>query len=192
MVENHENARRHQYRKSRQPHARSDEPCPRTQGQAHQAHSFSAKIKRGRDEVQRAQELAHAKQPNGNHPKDNTQPLARPRNRTHRIERCVLGPAPESRPIAQNERRHEDDEGHESDPERHHIESRKRHVLRTNLDGKKEIPERRERRRRQHKENHDGAMHGHQLQVVLWRHLPAGSAILRKQLQARDWSAGPR
>src|SRR5271157_2930667 len=69
---------------------------------------------------------------------------------------------------------------------------REGHIVGTDLDGQEEITEGRERRGREHKKDHDRAMHGHQLQVVLWRHHPARSTILRKQLQAGDRGAVPR
>ena len=44
---------------------------------------------------------------------------------------------------------------------------RERHVLGTHLDGQEVVAETREGRSGQDKEDHDGAVHGHQLQVVL-------------------------
>jgi hypothetical protein len=66
-------------------------------------------------------------------------------------------------------------EGH---PERQHVEARKRHVLGAHLDGQEIIAETRQRRGGQHEEDHDGPMHGHQLQVVLWSEDTTRRAVL--------------
>ena len=71
----------------------------------------------------------------------------------------------------------------ERDPERHHVEVRERHVFRAGLDGQEEIAERGERGSGEHEEDHDGAVHGHQLQVVLRRHHVTRRARLGEQVQ---------
>jgi hypothetical protein len=55
-----------------------------------------------------------------------------------------VGPSPE-------ERRHQDQESRERDPERHHVEAREGHVFGAHLDGQKEIAEGRKGRGREHK-----------------------------------------
>ena len=67
----------------------------------------------------------------------------------------------------------------------------KRHVLRAHLDGQEIVAKGGEGRCGEHKEDHDGAMHGHQLQIVLGSHYVAGRAILRKQLQSGNRGIGP-
>ena len=52
VVQNDEDARRHQNGKCCQPHARGNEPCPGGDRQTHHAHPFDAEIERGGDEVQ--------------------------------------------------------------------------------------------------------------------------------------------
>src|SRR5271165_348165 len=59
------------------------------------------------------------------------------------------------------------------------------------LNGQEEVAEGRKGRRREHKEDHDGSMHGHQLQVVLGGHYVARSACAGKQVQARDREISP-
>ena len=113
-------------------------------------------------------------------------------DRTHGIERGVLRPATQGRSVAHEEGRHQNHEAGECDPERHHVEVREGHVFGAYLDGQEEITEGREGSGREHKEDHDGAMHGHQLQVVLRRHHPARGAGFRKQLQAGDRGVVPR
>ena len=60
---------------------------------------------------------------------------------------------------------------------------REGHVFGARLDGQKEIAECGERGGGEHKEDHDRAVHGHQLQVILRRHHVARRAGLGEQVQ---------
>src|SRR5580658_11023238 len=103
VIENHEDACRHQHGKCGQAHARGYEPCPGAQWQTHEAHAFDAEIEGGGDEVQGAQQLADTKQCNGSCPKDDTRTLAWTRNGTNRVERRVLCPATQGWSVAHEE-----------------------------------------------------------------------------------------
>ena len=95
-----------------------------------------------------------------------------------------MSPAAQSWPVACEEGGDENQEADERDPERHHVEMGEGHVFRAGLDGQKEITEGGEGRGGEHKKDHDGAVHGHQLQVILRRHQIAGCAGLGEQMQA--------
>ena len=185
VVENQENTCRHQHRKRRESHAGRDEPRPRGERQAHQAHAFHPQIESRGDEIQRAEQLAYAKDGDGSCPKNFAHALARTRNRTNCAQRRVLRPPGKSGSVANEKRGHHHQKSDEGDPERHHVEARERHVFRPNLNGQEEIAEGRERRRGEHEEDHDGSVHGHQLQVVFRRHDIAGSAVLGEKVQTR-------
>ena len=76
------------------------------------------------------------------------------------------------RTASYKERCNNRDERDERGPERKHIQDRKRHIWRANLNRQKIISESPLRRRRQHKKHHDGAMHREQAQVSLRLDLP--------------------
>ncbi len=57
------------------------------------------------------------------------------------------------------------DERNECGPERKHVQDWKRHVRRADLNGQKVIAESALRRRGQHEEHHDGAVHGQQAEI---------------------------
>ena len=47
-------------------------------------------------------------------------------------------------------------------------------------------------RRSKHEEDHDGGMHGHELQVILGRHDVAGRTVGGEEVQAGNGEVGPR
>ena len=63
------------------------------------------------------------------------------------------------------EGRENDHERHKRSPERKHVQDGKRHIRRANLNRQKVISEPALRRRGQHEEDHDRAVHGEQAQV---------------------------
>ena len=67
-----------------------------------------------------------------------------------------------------------------------HVDARKRHILRADLYGQKVIAKSCEGSGRQDKEDHDGTMHGHQLQVVLRGEDTAGGPGFRQK--ADSWN----
>ncbi len=67
----------------------------------------------------------------------------------------------------------------------------KRHVARADLDGQEVIAEAGERRRGQHEEHHDGAVHGHHGEVELRRHRAAGEARREDLLEHGPLLRGP-
>ena len=69
------------------------------------------------------------------------------------------------RSTSHKEGRKDHDEADKGRPEREHIQDRKCHVGRANLDGQKVIPKSALWRGGQHKEHHDRAMHGEQAEV---------------------------
>ena len=87
--------------------------------------------------------------------------------------------------------RDQHEESDERGPERHHVEARKRHILRAYLNGKKVISKSSEWRIRENEKDHDGSVHGHEREVVFGRHHAARSAIGREMLQTRNGEAGP-
>jgi hypothetical protein len=80
-------------------------------------------------------------------PKNHAPDLGRGRHGTDRAQRGVLRPAAQSGPITHKERGNQNKKADEGDPERHHVEVRKRHVFGAGLDGQEEIAERGERAR---------------------------------------------
>ena len=71
------------------------------------------------------------------------------------------------RSAGHKERRDDHDEADERRPERKHVQDRERHVRRANLNRQKVISEPALRRRRQHEEHHDGAVHRQQAEIRL-------------------------
>ncbi len=100
-----------------------------------------------------------------------------------RAERGIRGPAGNRRAIRNEERKNEDDEGGQRGPEGHHVEARKRHILRADLDGEKIVPEAGEGRVGEHEENHERPVHGQQRQIVFGSDHAAGSAGFREQIE---------
>ena len=82
-----------------------------------------------------------------------------------RAQRRVAGPAVQRRAAGDEERGEHDHERDERGPERKHVQDRERHVLRADLDRQEVIAESALRRRGQHEEHHDGAVHGQQAEV---------------------------
>src|SRR5581483_8819970 len=93
MIEYQKNAGGHQHGKSRQTHARSNEPSPGGERQAPQAHSLGAHVQRGRNEVQGSEQLAHTEDGNRRRPENYAGTLSRTSNRSQRAEGGIHGPA---------------------------------------------------------------------------------------------------
>ena len=72
------------------------------------------------------------------------------------MQRCASG---------HKKRRKHDYEGYERCPEREHVQDRKCHVRRADLNGQEVIAESTLRRRGQNEKHHDGAVHGQQAEV---------------------------
>jgi hypothetical protein len=189
--QNQENAGGHQHCKRRETHAGGDEPGPGAERQAHQAHAFHPKIKRRGNEVQRTQQLSHAKDGNGRRPKHLAQTLSRTCNRPDCTQGSILRPTRQGRTITHKKRRHHNQKCRERDPERHHVETGEGHILSAHLDRQEVIAEGSEWRRGQNKKDHDGAVHGHELQVIFRRHDVAGRTVLGKEMQPGNGQIGP-
>ena len=108
-----------------------------------------------------------------------------------RTQWSIGSPAGEWRTIAHKECRYGDQESDEGHPERHHVEVREGHVLSANLDRQEVISECGKGCGGEDEEDHDRAMHGHQLQVVFRCHDAARGAIFGQQLQTGNGSARP-
>ena len=80
-------------------------------------------------------------------------------------QRRVAGPAMQWSSSSHKESRQYHHESDERSPERKHVQDRKRHIRCADLDGQKIVPESALRRRRQHEEHHNRAVHGQQAQV---------------------------
>ena len=102
-----------------------------------------------------------------------------------------MRPATEAGTVADKESSDHHHEGHERDPERHHVEMREWHVFRAGLNGQEEVSECCERGGGEHEEDHDRAMHGHELQVVLGRHDVAGRAAAGEKVKAWNRETAP-
>ena len=120
---------------SQQRDARSDEPCPADDGHARQRHALSPQIQGCGDEVQRAQQRGDAEDKDRQIPTGFAQVprqdrnLCPPRSAEHKRSSRRVGA------VGNKERRHQNAEGDERRPERHHVEAREGHVFRANLDG---------------------------------------------------------
>ena len=75
MIENQQNAGRHQHGKCGETHDGSDEPGPGTEREPHQRHALGAHVKRRRNEVQGAEQLPHAEDRNRSGPEDDPSAL---------------------------------------------------------------------------------------------------------------------
>ena len=87
------------------------------------------------------------------------------------MQRCAAG---------NEEGRDHHDEGEQSRPEREHVQDGKRHVRRADLDRQKVIPESALRRRGQHEEHHDGAVHRDQREIGFRLDLAQNRQISRR------------
>src|SRR5258708_39075765 len=105
VIQNEQNAGRHQHRKSRQAHDRRNEPAPCAEREPHQGHALGAHVERRGDEVQRTQQLADAEDPDRSGPKNYAQALTGARNRTHRAQGRVLSPSPKGWTVTHKKRR---------------------------------------------------------------------------------------
>ena len=112
-------------------------------------------------------------------------------HRTHRAQRGILRPATQGGTVGHEKRRDHNHEGDKRNPERHHVEMRKGHVFRSRLNRQEEVAKRRERGRGEDKKDHDRAVHGHQLQVVLGGHHVSRRTGAGKQVEARDGEIAP-
>ena len=191
VIENEENTGGHENRERGQAHDGSDEPSPGAERKPHQRHAFTPHVERSGDEVQRAKQLADTENSNRSRPQNHAKTLSRATDRTHSAQRSILRPTTESGTVGDEECGDHHQEGDERNPERHHVEVRKGHVFRASLNGQEEVAEGRKGRSSEHKEDHDGSVHGHQLQVIFGRHHVAGSACAREQMQARNREISP-
>ena len=85
----------------------------------------------------------------------------------------------------------QNDEAHESDPERHHVQERKGHIFRPDLNRQKIVAKATLGRRRQHEENHEGSVHRHQRKVKLAGHYSARSAGRKQRAHDGPMSSRP-
>ena len=76
---------------------------------------------------------------------------------------------------------HHHQECDKSSPERHHVKSRESHVFRADLNGQEIVSKTRERRIGQHEEDHEGAVHGQQREVVFGCHHTARRSVRRQK-----------
>ena len=68
---------------------------------------------------------------------------------------------------------------------------REGHVFRADLDGEKIVAKSREWSGGQNEEDHDGGMHGHQLEIIFRSHDAARSTVRRNRLESRNGGIGP-
>ena len=121
-------------REGEQADAGGDKPRPGGERHARERHAFGAQVESGGDEIQRAEQLADAEERNGRPPRDFVPWLRRGRHPADGAKRGVGGPAGERRAVGDEESGHENEEGDESGPERHHVEAREGHVFRADLE----------------------------------------------------------
>ena len=93
-----------------------------------------------------------------------------PGKRPDGAQRRIGSPAGYRRSALHEECCHHHHQCQKRGPEGEHVQHRERHVLSANLDRKEIISKTALRRRGQHEEHHDRAMHGHQRQVQFRRH----------------------
>src|SRR6266511_6022910 len=153
-----------------------DAPRPRGEGKTRERHTFGPQVERGREKIEGPEQLRDAEHRDGHGPQRLPHPLPRPRVLADGAQRRIRGPSGQGRPVADEERREQDEQRQQRNPERRHVDPRERHVFRADLNRQKEIAEARERRRGQHEEHHDRAVHRHQREVVFGsNHAPSRS-----------------
>ena len=134
MIQDQEDASWHQDRKSRQPHARSNEPRPGAKRQAPETHAPGSHIERGGNEVQGAQQLADAENPNGSSPENYDRFLA-PGRQPHpprSAARTAVHP-PSGGPSPTKNAETKTRKADKCHPERHHVEVGEGHVFSAHL-----------------------------------------------------------
>ena len=94
-------------------------------------------------------------------------------------QRRVAGPPMQGRAARHEEGREDHDEADKGRPERQHVQDRECHVRRADLNGQEIVAETALRRRGQHEEHHDRAVHRHQSQISLGLHLAQQWEILQ-------------
>ena len=127
-------------------------------------HALGPHIERGRHEIQRAHQRRQTKNRNARDPQIGAQSFTRP-GRWHRAQRRISRPPMQRSASRHKKRRDDHHESHKRRPERKHVQDRKRHIRRADLNGQKVISESSLRRRGQHEEHHDGAVHGEQAEI---------------------------
>ena len=183
LVEEQHDCRTRKNRDGEQHEDGGDEKRPNRERQPEPRHAGSTEVHDGRDVVGRAQNRCQAE--NG----DTQQPdlLSAINAGPFGIgtEWRVYGPPGGGMPTFHEESRHHQDSGGKRNPERRHIEPRKRHVGRADLQRDQIIPEHPNEQRHDGKEHHDRPVHRDQGVVKLRQQDPARRHGFRKQLATR-------
>ena len=108
--------------------------------------------------------------------------FAGPRHFAEPAQRGVAGPAADRRAARNHKCRQYRDEGEERHPKREHVQVRKSHVRRADLNRQKIVSEAALRRRREDEEHHDRAVHRQHRRILLRRH---DSALNERNVRAR-------
>ena len=181
-VQQQQDAGREEHAERQQAEDRGDEPRPAGERQAAEGHALGAKIDQRGDEIERAHERRAAENRQAYNPQSLARALSGSDDLSERAKSGVRSPAADRGATGHNKSAEHDHEGDERGPERKHVQHGESHVRRADLNRQEVVAEAGLRRRGQHHEDHDGAVHGHERQVLLRRHLAAGD---KRQLGRR-------
>src|SRR5690606_4220738 len=158
--------RREQHREREQSYDRGKEESPDRERKPRERHAPCTQVDNRRDVVDPTEQRTDNEQRHGDKPQRHAHP--RPLNGLgQRAQRWIDRPSSSSRSCADEERGEHDRAGHEKEPVREHVDEARGHVARSYLQGNKEIAEGPAQSGRQHKEDHDRAVHGNEGEVEL-------------------------
>jgi hypothetical protein len=160
----------HQHGERQQRDRRAREPAPARQRHPPERHSRCPAHQHGGEEIERVQRRSHTEHRDARDPQVHAAALARTGARAERAERRIRGPTSGGRAALDEESTDENREGRDAEPRRKRAEPRQRRAGRAELQGQHVVAEAADRRRGQHEEHHDGAVHRDQRQVELGRH----------------------
>ena len=166
-VENHHDRGDEQRREREQTQDRRDEDAPDRERHAHQRHAAAARLQHGRDVVQ----AAHRERDDEDRERQQHQqdaPVVPGRAFEHGLRR-VQRPAAAGRAARDEEAREQHDDGEQVDPEAQHVQVREHHVPGAAHERNQVVAEAAEEQRRQQVDDHDHAVHGHELIIVVRR-----------------------
>ena len=181
-VQNHHDAADEQRRKGQQGQHRGHEDAPDRQRQAHQRHAPGARLQHGHHIVQAAHGEADDEHAQGDEHQDDAGPGAGGAA-DHRLRR-IKRPAGPGGAAGHEEAGHQDQHRRQIDPVADHVDIREHHVPGAAHQRDQVVAEAAEEQRRQQVDDHDHAVHGHELQVV--GRIDQGEGVRPAELQAHE------
>ena len=159
-----------QWRKGQQKKEAGDKLRPHEERQPHPRQSLGAHLNNGRDEVDGSQQGRTDQEHHADYPK--RLPVGSRPHVRHRRQRRIRGPARLRGPARNEEAGQHDDPAHEIELVADHVDARKRHVRRADLERSDKVAERPEGQRHNGQKHHDRPVHGPEGIVEARHHHP--------------------